>query len=138
MIFDFSIMDLYSQNILDYYRNPRNFGTIKGPSVSFQATNPFCGDSITFDLQINRGKVQSAKFRGEGCAISLAAASILTEHIIGKNIADILKLTFDDMQNFLGISVTQRRMKCSLLGLFALQNGILTHEKKETKKWSEM
>lgn len=131
-------MDIYAQNILDHYRNPRNFGSIKKPSVSFRVTNPLCGDSIEFDLLIAKGRIHGAKFRGEGCAISQASASLLSEHIQEKKLRDILRLTFSDVQKFLGVPITERRKKCALLGLLAVQNSLEQYLHAPKKSWEDI
>ena len=109
--------------ILDHYHNPRNFGTLKNtPSAS--AENPTCGDKIRIDVLCENNIIKDIKFSGSGCAISLSAASLLTEHVKGKNINDLKKYTKDDMLELLGIPLSPVRLKCGLLALETLQKAL--------------
>lgn len=115
----------YRQNILDHYKNPCNFGRLKDKHASYSLDNPFCGDRIGMEikLKIENGKlkiVDDIKFYGEGCAISVASASILTEKVKGMDIDKVKKLTADDIFDLLGIKLTPTRLKCALLPLEAL------------------
>ena len=122
---DFSGMDaLYRDFILDHYRNPRNAGTLDHPDASFEDLNPLCGDKIRMDLSIRNGIVEDVKFKGRGCAISQASASLLTESIKGKKIAEIDVIGKDDVLSNLGISISAARLKCALLGLKVLKQAL--------------
>jgi nitrogen fixation protein NifU and related proteins len=122
---DFSGMDaLYRDFILDHYRNPRNAGTLDAPDASFEGLNPLCGDKIRMDLRISDGVVEDVKFKGRGCAISQASASLLTETIKGKKIAEIDAIGKDDVLENLGISISAARLKCALLGLKVLKQAL--------------
>ena len=122
---DFSGMDaLYRDFILDHYRNPRNAGTLDHPDASFEALNPLCGDKIRMDLEIRDGVVEDVRFKGRGCAISQASASLLTESIKGKKITEIDAIGKDDVLSNLGISISAARLKCALLGLKVLKSAL--------------
>lgn len=122
---DFSGMDaLYRDFILDHYRNPRNAGTLERPDASFEDLNPLCGDKIRMDLRIRDGVVEDVKFKGRGCAISQASASLLTESIKGKKIAEIDAIGKGDVLADLGISISAARLKCALLGLKVLKQAL--------------
>ncbi|HEY7994621.1 MAG TPA: SUF system NifU family Fe-S cluster assembly protein [Candidatus Eremiobacteraceae bacterium] len=122
---DFSGMDaLYRDFILDHYRNPRNAGTLEQPDASFEDLNPLCGDKIRMDLRIRDGVVEDVKFKGRGCAISQASASLLTESIKGKRIAEIDAIGKEDVLENLGISISAARLKCALLGLKVLKQAL--------------
>ena len=109
-------MDIYSENILDHYSNPRNKGKIKNPSSSAEDFNPSCGDKISMELLINKkGVVEDVKFNGVGCAISQAAASMLTEMVIGKNVEEVRKLEKKELLDNIGITLGVVRLKCALL-----------------------
>lgn len=115
-------MDLYSENILDHYQNPRNFKTLEKPDISAEDANPLCGDKIRIDIKIDKkGTITNIGFSGEGCAISQASTSMLTEHILGKPFADIEKLANEDVYTMLGIELSPARVKCALLGLIVLK-----------------
>jgi nitrogen fixation NifU-like protein len=118
--------DLYQQNILDHWKNPRNSGRIEVPTVSYEAVNPLCGDKLRFDLLIEEGTLKDVMFSGRGCAISQAAASMLTEVVKGKPLAEVRALTKDDVLDLLGIPIGYTRLKCALLSLKALKVGVYT------------
>ncbi|GIW46804.1 MAG: iron-sulfur cluster scaffold-like protein [Deltaproteobacteria bacterium] len=110
--------------ILDHYKNPRNYGTLPDADVSYEEGNPSCGDVVRIDLKIEDNKVVDAKFSGQGCTISQASASILTEMIIGKSLEEIREITKEDMLNALGIRISPIRFKCALLALKVLKSGL--------------
>lgn len=116
--------DMYQDIILDYYRNPRNFGRIKNPDVKARDTNPLCGDIIEMELKLNGNKIVDAKYTGKGCAISQAAASMLTETIIGKSLDYVKKLDKEDILKLLGIEISPVRLKCALLSFKVLKVGV--------------
>lgn len=115
---------LYRENILDHYRYPRNKGHLDAPDISYHDHNPFCGDEITLDLKIEDGRVVDVAFDGRGCAISQAAASMMTEEILGKSLEELRGWTKDDILDLLGIEIGPVRLKCALLPLKALKAGI--------------
>ena len=109
--------DIYKDIILDYYRNPRNFGDLPNPDVRAKDSNPLCGDIIEMQLKINDGKIEDVRFKGKGCAISQASASMLTETVIGKTLDEVKSMSKTDVLNLLGIDPGPTRIKCALLGL---------------------
>lgn len=117
-------MDLYMEQILDHYKYPRNFGRLENPDISHEEGNPSCGDQIRIDLKIQDGKIADVRFSGKGCAISQAAASMLTEMIKGQSLEDVKKLGKEDMLNTLGIEISAIRLKCALLALKVVKAGI--------------
>lgn len=127
---------LYADIILDLWRNPANFGEIKKPDLSAYELNPLCGDEIKIQLKLTTNhklrftKISQAKFSGNGCAISQASASLLTEFIKGKKLADMAKLTEKDLIELLGIEVGPARIKCVILPLIVLKRAISSNEKK--------
>jgi nitrogen fixation NifU-like protein len=86
--------------------------------------NPLCGDKLRIDLQIEDGMITDVGFTGRGCAISQAAASMLTEEIKGKSVAEVRALSKDDVLDLLGIPIGYARLKCALLGLKAIKVGV--------------
>lgn len=116
--------ELYRDFILDHYRNPRNAGLLEHPDASFEDINPLCGDKIRMDLQVRDGVVTDVKFKGRGCAISQAAASLLTEDIKGKSLAEIEKIGKDEVLANIGINISAVRLKCALLGLKVLKQAL--------------
>ncbi len=113
----------YREYILDHYKNPRNFGRIEKPTLSHEEDNPLCGDVIGIDLLVKDGTVEDVKFRGRGCAISQAAASLLTERIKGMSLDDARNIGKDDILGELGIEISPARIKCALLSLKVLKVG---------------
>lgn len=119
-------MDIYKDRILDHYRQPRNFGRIVKPDAFYEQGNSFCGDRIGMEIKlITRNlkpiTISEIKFWGEGCAISQASASMLTEKIKGKPLEEIKKLNKEDILSMLGIELSPARLKCALLPLEVLQ-----------------
>ncbi|MBI4117893.1 MAG: iron-sulfur cluster assembly scaffold protein [Parcubacteria group bacterium] len=131
-------MDLYGQNILDHYKNPRNHGRIPHASVSHEEANYTCGDSLVVDIEFLEDRLKDLKFEGQGCAISQAAMSILSEEAVGMKKKEVLGLALMDMKDMLGIPLTERRTKCALLGLLTLQNAILKYERKALRHWFDL
>lgn len=116
--------DFYREYILDHYRSPRNRGTLEAPDITYQDSNPLCGDELRIDLRIADDRVEDVKFSGRGCAISQASASMLTELIEGKTLDEVKQLTKEDVLEMLGIPLTPVRLKCALLGLKVLKGGV--------------
>lgn len=117
-------MNLYAQNILDHYKNPRNQGSIKNPTITRKEANYTCGDIIEVDLKIKKDIIEDLKFRSEGCAISQAAISILSESVIGKKLKDIINMEDKDVITLLGIEVSERRRGCATLGFSAVKKAL--------------
>jgi len=116
--------DIYKDIILDYYRHPRNFGDLPEPDVRSKDSNPLCGDVIEMQLKIRDGTVDDLRFKGRGCAISQASASMLTELAKGKTLDEIKALGKADILNMLGIDPGPTRIKCALLGLKVIKLGV--------------
>lgn len=113
-------MNIYSELILDHYRFPRNSGSIKNSSKKSVVFNPSCGDRIELDVVFNKNKIEDIKFKGQGCAISQASASLLTDYVLGKTNDNLKKLDKNFMIILLGIELGPNRIKCALLSLEAL------------------
>lgn len=116
--------DLYREHILDHYQNPRHHGEIEDPDISQEEYNPLCGDRLVLQLKIEDDHVADVKFHGEGCAISQASASMLTELVEGKSVDELKALTKEDILDMLGIPIGPVRLKCALLSLKALKAGV--------------
>lgn len=117
-------MNLYSEIILDHFKNPKNKGHIPNPSAKAEEYNALCGDKLKISLKIAKGKVTEAKFDGEGCAISQASADMLTGKLIGLTKNQINKLTPKDIYKLLGIEISPGRTKCALLSLETTKKAI--------------
>ncbi len=117
--------DFYRENILDHYRNPRNKGHLDNPTHVHEEHNPLCGDVIRIDLHVNdHDVIEEVGFEGEGCAISQASASMLTEMIQGKTLEEAKQVSKDDILDALGIDIGPVRLKCALLSLKVLKAGV--------------
>ena len=134
--------ELYQEIILDHYRNPRNAGEIKENCVQVEHENPLCGDHIKLMLIVEDDIVKNIKFEGNGCAISVASTSMMTEEIIGKSVADAQKAIklfiqimqgkesadkldeFGDLTALHGIVKFPVRIKCATLAWHALDDAL--------------
>jgi nitrogen fixation NifU-like protein len=112
---------IYKEEILDHYKNPRNFGHLDDPDIHVEANNPLCGDKLAMDLKVKDGVVQEVAFNGRGCAISQASASMLTEEMVGKRLEELAGMGRQNILDNLGIEVSYARMKCALLSLGMLR-----------------
>jgi len=117
-------MDLYAQNILDHYKHPHNKGELNKADVSHHEVNDTCGDDISVSLKMTGNKIKEIKFDGDGCAISQAGISILTEALLGKTKSEVLTYEFKNLEKNFGIKISERRYKCALLGLWAIQHAL--------------
>lgn len=116
--------NLYKEKIIDHYKNPRNFGEIADSDYSAHLTNSVCGDEVTYYLCVKDGVVEKAGFKGSGCAISIAASSMLSEKLVGMKLEDIKELNNEFVLNLLGIKGRSPRLKCAILGLQAAKRAI--------------
>jgi nitrogen fixation NifU-like protein len=115
---------LYSDIIIDHYRSPRNYGSIESPDVVYEDLNPLCGDRVRIELRLSGGVVEAARFRGDGCAISIASASVLTELITGADISEVSAVSVEDLLQVLNASIKPSRLQCVRLPLSVLHSGI--------------
>jgi nitrogen fixation NifU-like protein len=114
-------MNLYQEEILDHYKHPRNKGRLAHSTSSGEASNPLCGDRLGLDIVVKNGLVEEVGFWGEGCAISQAAMSMVSEQVIGQSVEDLKKLSKDDVLELLGVDVGPSRLKCALLCLSVIE-----------------
>jgi nitrogen fixation NifU-like protein len=111
--------------IIDYSRNPVNYGKIDDYDVTFHDSNPLCGDSIDIDMKFKDNKVSDIKFHGKGCAICMACSSVLTEIAKGKDIDEVRNISKHDVLSELGLEHLQAvRIKCALLSLKVLKSAL--------------
>lgn len=144
---DLNLNSLYQQLILDHYRNPRNKGELPERTVDIHMANPVCGDEIHLQLRIEDDVIVEAKHVGQGCSISQAAVSMMTNLIKGRSMEDAEGVaerftemmhgneevardkTLGDLRALQGVSKFPVRIKCALLAFDALQEAI-----KKTRK----
>lgn len=135
---------LYRQVIMDHYKSPRNYGTLSDNALTLEMNNPTCGDRIEVHLMIEDDRIKDVKFEGEGCSISLASASMMTEAVKGKKLVDALTMseTFSrlmlgeidelsdqdmgDAEALQGVSKFPARIKCATLAWKAMEKA--THQ----------
>ena len=134
--------DLYRQVIMDHYQHPRNQGILTGDALQVDLRNPSCGDEITLQLQVEDGIVKDVRFHGAGCSISMASASMMTEAIKGKPVAEAMKIAKEfhamlrgepeekeeddlgDLESLHGVSKFPARIKCAALAWEALEKAV--------------
>jgi len=122
---------LYREVILDHYKAPRNFGLLDPNDAVAEGQNPLCGDEVTVTVRFDGDDVISAVgFEGRGCAISLAATSMLTDLVKGRSAQDVAAMPKDELLEEIGIPLTPVRLKCALLGLGVLK--VALHRAKGT------
>lgn len=139
---------LYRSVIMDHYKNPRNKGVLADNNVTIDMNNPTCGDVIHLTLQVEDGIVQNAKFEGEGCSISMASASMMTQIVKGKSAEEAVKLAhvFSDMmlgkevddnvdlgdiEALSGVAKFPARIKCATLAWKAMEKGVGQEDSEE-------
>lgn len=126
--------DIYHEMIIDYSRNPINYGKIEDHDVTFHDSNPLCGDSIDIDMKFDDNKVSDIKFHGKGCAICMACSSVLTEIVKGKEIDEVRNISKHDILSELGLEHLQAvRIKCALLSLKVLKSALYSYLGKHMK-----
>jgi nitrogen fixation NifU-like protein len=116
--------EVYKENIIDHYKNPRNFKELNPSTIKQREMNTVCGDDVTMYLDIKDGKIAQASFKGNGCAISIAASSMLTDYLKGKTVEEAKNIPKEQIFEMLGIKLGVVRMKCGLLCLKAVVKGI--------------
>lgn len=118
-------IDMYRENILENYKNPKNFEKTKDkPTNIATGYNTLCGDKINVEMVIDNNKLKEIGFSGSGCAISIASASLLGEKIKGMDVSKIKKLKKETILNLLEIPIGQVRLKCALLPLETIQKAL--------------
>lgn len=138
--------DLYREVIMDHYRNPHNRGTLDEPTVAIKLNNPLCGDELQLQLIIRDGKVEAARWTGQGCSISQSSASMMTDALIGRTEEEALKLVANfqglmhgeepphtelelgDLEALSGVAKFPVRIKCALLPWEALSKALSSNK----------
>ena len=119
-------MDIYREIILDHYKHPRNFGHLPKPDAKVEEGNVTCGDRIIMEIKTYKKSIVDIRFSGEGCAISQASASMLTEKVKGMRLDRVMKLTAKNITDMLGTALTPSRTKCATLPLEVLQKAVVS------------
>ena len=113
--------ELYKEHILDHYAHPHNKRNIPNPTLHARDINPLCGDELEISLTLNGDTVTAIGWGGKGCAISQAAASMLTDELNGKTVSQLNAITTQEVIALLGIPIGPVRLKCANLILRTLQ-----------------
>ena len=116
--------EIYRENILEHYKHPRNRGTLEHPDISYEDSNPLCGDVLRMDFKLKDGRIEQVRFSGHGCSISQASASMLCERVEGMALDEAKKIGRDDVLEMLGIELGPVRLKCALLALKTVKAGV--------------
>jgi len=117
--------DMYRQQILDHYKNPRNYGELDDATFEHVGENPMCGDTIKLFVKLaeDNDTVEYVSFIGDGCAISQASASLLSEELQGMSLEAIREMDRDDIVDMLGVEISPMRVKCAVLAEKVAQDG---------------
>jgi len=120
-------LEMYSEVILDHFKNPRNFGNLDNASAHAKDLNPACGDVVEMFLRIEGSKITEVKFDGQGCAISQASASLLTERVREMEIERAAKIPNEEAAEMIGVQLSPMRLKCALLPFKVLKLAVLNY-----------
>lgn len=114
----------YIEFILDHFQNPRNRGELNEPDILVNGGNPGCGDVLTMYVQVDKSdRITDVKFEGNGCTISMAGASIITDLVKGKTLSEVEEMPYDSLIELMGEDVVKSRLRCATLGIDTLKGG---------------
>jgi len=118
-------MNIYAHNILDHYKHPRHKEELGAEDINHREFNQSCGDDIAVSVKVECGVIKEIKFTGHGCAISQAGISILSDKLLNLPVVAVLAYDFEKMKKIFGVPISDRRRKCALIGLIAIQKSLL-------------
>jgi nitrogen fixation protein NifU and related proteins len=122
------VSEIYTERLLDHYRRPHNRGRLASPDLAGEEYNALCGDRVTIEVRVQSGRIVEAWSDGRGCALCLAAASILTEMITGRALADLRSMSADQYLAELRSPIPPARLKCALLPWIAFRRAAFNEE----------
>ncbi len=129
---------IYREQIIDLYEHPLNYGQLETADWSYEEDNPLCGDVIRIDVKLDdQNRVAEVAWSGDGCAISQAAASLLTEEIKGMKLDEVRTFDKDELLNLIGVKLSMARVKCALLSLKVLKAGAYGMPDPDTMRHSD-
>jgi nitrogen fixation NifU-like protein len=117
-------MDIYREELIDHYHNPRNYGAMIDANVTIELENISCGDRIQMWVKIENGLIKEISFEGEGCAVAIASASILSDYAKGKTTKELIGLKLEDFLKMLKVELTISRIKCASLSIETLKKAL--------------
>lgn len=130
---------MYTELILEHYRNPANFGVLHNADLESFDENPICGDKIKMQFKLSGNKIQDVKFNGDGCTICISSASMITSQIKGMALSEAKKISKENIFKLLGIHLTPIRIKCALLPLKVLKIALVSYLKEnKTVDWNSL
>ncbi len=122
--------DMYRQQILDHYKSPRNYGELEDADIEHVGENPMCGDTIKMFVKLadDGETIAHVTFIGDGCAISQASASMLSNDLRGKTLDEVKSMNREDIEEMLGVELDPVRVKCAVLAEKVAQDGIKIYQ----------
>lgn len=115
---------IYREQIIDLYEHPLNHGQLETPDFSYEEDNPLCGDEVRIDVKLDEnGRIAHIAWSGDGCAISQASASLLTEEVKGMTLEEVRAFDKETLLELIGVPLSMARVKCALLSLKVLKAG---------------
>ncbi|GAC1405771.1 MAG: SUF system NifU family Fe-S cluster assembly protein [Chloroflexota bacterium] len=120
----------FIENILDHHDHPRNKRILESAEIEASGGNPGCGDIVVMYAQLDSaGRIIDASFQGEGCTISQAAASMLTEELVGKTVEEVQQMNYEDVIEEMGREVVNTRTRCATLALTIMKSATLQYQR---------
>jgi nitrogen fixation NifU-like protein len=133
--------ELYREVLIDHFRRPRNRGKLEEATHHLEGVNPVCGDAVELDVQLEDGRIEDLAFEGQGCSISQASVSMMTERLKGRDLDEAERVLHEvramltegaepdedelgDLAALQGVSKLPVRVKCAMLGWNVLEKGL--------------
>jgi len=122
-------MSAYREAIVEHYKNPMNHHKMENADAEYEDLNPVCGDKVHVWIKVNEDDtIEDISFLGEGCAISQAATSMLTDELPGMTLTEVDALNQEEIKELLGVPLSPVRLKCALLGVKVIQGAVLKYK----------